>query len=159
MSLLSFRECERARLWAALAPDQELSELEVRALRSHLRSCASCARFAQGVEHVSRLLREEELARPSLPMLLPHVVRRRQVLAARARPVAAAAAVALMALGIASRAPLEMNGRESAVRASTPLAGMQPEELASLRMWRLDTLQVDVRPLDRSALVGRNQPV
>lgn len=159
MSLLSFRECERARRWAALAPDDELSELERRALLSHLRSCAPCAGFARGVGHVSALLRAEELERPSLPTLVPHVVRRRQVLAARARPVAAAAAVALMALGVASRAPLEMNGRDSAAGSTTSATEGQQEDLASIRLWRQGVLQVDLRPLERSALVGRNQPV
>jgi hypothetical protein len=159
MSLLSFRECERARLWAALAPDDELSELELRALRSHVRACAACARFARGVDRVSELLREEELARPTLPMLVPHVVRRRQLLAARVRPVAAAAAVALMAIGIASRAPLDMNARESATRPTTVTAGSTVDELTSLRMRRLDARQVQLRPLDRSAVVGRDQPV
>lgn len=159
MSLLSFRECERARRWAALAPDDELSELERRALRSHLRSCASCAGFAHGIGHVSALLRAEELERPTLPTLVPHVVRRRHVLAARVRPVAAAAAVALMALGVASRAPLEMDARDSAARSTTPAPGLQQDELDSLRLWRQGVLQVDLRPLERSALVGRNQPV
>ena len=159
MSLLSFRECERARRWAALAPDGELSELEIRALRSHVRSCASCERFAHGVEHVSELLREEELEQPSLPMLVPRVVRRHRIVAARVRPVAAAAAVALMALGIASRSPLEMDPRESAAPSTTATADEPRDDLASLRLWHLDALRADPRPLERSATVGRNQPV
>lgn len=157
MSLLSFRECERARLWAALAPDDELSELELRALRSHVRACASCARFAHGIERVSELLRAEELERPSLATLVPHIVRRRRVVAARVRPVAAAAAVALMALGIASRAPLDMDARESASR-TTSVPVDARDELTTLRMQRLDALQVELRPLERF-LVSKNQPV
>lgn len=160
MSRSGSRECERARVLAALAPDGELSELERRGLRSHLRACRSCARFARGVERVSALLRAEELVRPSLPATLPHVVRRRRVLAARARPVAAAAAVALMALGVASRAPLEMDGREPGARSTASPAGSPQREPDSLRAWRHGTLlQVDLRPLERPASLGRNQAV
>jgi hypothetical protein len=159
MSLLSFRECERARRWAALAPDGELSELEIRALRSHLNACAPCAGFASGVAEVAALLRSEELQQPSLATLVPHIVRRRHVVAARVRPVAAAAAVALMALGVASRAPLEMNPRESAAGTTTAAAALEQSELESLRLWRRDARQVDLRPLERTATVGKNQPV
>jgi predicted anti-sigma-YlaC factor YlaD len=155
MSRLRFNDCERARVLASLAPDGELSQLERRVLRTHLRSCAPCARYAFGVEHVSALVRAEEYERPAFPTLVPHIVRRRQLLAARARPVAAAAAVALMALGIASRAPLDMDAREEQARTTTGFASQQLE-LNSLRELPRN---VNVRPLDRSATVGRNQPV
>ena len=57
--------------------------------------------------------RSEGAERPTYPVTLPRIVRRQYALAARARPVVAAAAVALMAIGIASRAPLQMDARES----------------------------------------------
>ena len=38
--------CGRARWWAALAPDDELSELERKRLRAHLAGCGACSRFA-----------------------------------------------------------------------------------------------------------------
>lgn len=159
MSRFGSRECERARVLAALAPDGELSELERSGLRSHLRACRSCARFARGVDRVSVMLRAEELVRPSLPATVPHVVRRRRVLAARARPVAAAAAVALMALGIASRAPLDVDGRESGVRTTASQLASDREDNA-LRAWRHITLaRGDFPPLERPASIGRNQPV
>jgi predicted anti-sigma-YlaC factor YlaD len=160
MSRFGVTECERARVWAALAPDGELSELERRGLRSHLSGCRSCARFARGVERVSAMLRAEELARPSLPATVPHVVRRRGELVARVRPVAAAAAVALMALGIASRAPLEMDGRESGARTTAAPVGSQVREPDSLRALQQDArIQVGAEPLVRMMPIGRNQPV
>lgn len=96
--------CERARTWAALAPDGELSELERHLLDSHLVRCAACSRFSVEVAAIALELRHAE------PQPLPHPVsipvwRRRQRYA-RIRTVGAAAAVAVMALGIASRAPL-----------------------------------------------------
>jgi predicted anti-sigma-YlaC factor YlaD len=160
MSRFGVNECERARVLAALVPDGELSELERRGLRTHLRGCRSCARFARGVERVSALLRAEELMRPSLPAAVPHIARRRHAFVARVRPVAAAAAVALMALGIASRAPLEMDEQGTAgARTTAPSLGAAQEPDA-LRAWRHGTLlQVDLEPLQRPASVGRNQPV
>jgi predicted anti-sigma-YlaC factor YlaD len=159
MNRFGSRECERARVLAALAPDGELSELERHGLTAHLRACRSCARFARGVERVSTLLRAEELVQPSFPATVPHVVRRRAALAARARPVAAAAAVALMALGIASRAPLEVDGREPGARTTAPQLASNREDDA-LRAWRHITLaRGEAPPLERIMPIGRNRPV
>jgi anti-sigma factor RsiW len=96
--------CERARTWAALAPDGELSELERHLLDAHLARCAACSHFSVEVASIALELRH------AAPQPLPHLVsipmwRRRQRYA-RIRTVGAAAAVALMALGIASRGPL-----------------------------------------------------
>ena len=162
MSRFGLSQCENVRVWAALAPDGELSELERRALRSHLRQCGSCARFAHGVEEISMLLRAEELQQPSFSPLIPRVARRRHAFVARARTVTAAAAVALMALGIASRSPLDVDGRDAADRTTTaaaPTRAAQPQR-DSVRNWNQGALlQLDVRPLERSASLGRNQPV
>ena len=38
--------CDRARAWAALAPDGELSELERKLLDAHVVRCGACSRFA-----------------------------------------------------------------------------------------------------------------
>ena len=161
MSRSGLTTCEHVRVWAALAPDGELAELELRALRSHVQRCGSCARFAHSIEELSFLLRSEELQQPSFSPLIPHRVRRRHALAARARPVTAAAAVALMALGIASRAPLDVNGdsadRTTTAAASTGASERQPD---SLRAWRhAALLQVSEEPLVRMIPLDRNQPV
>jgi predicted anti-sigma-YlaC factor YlaD len=161
MSRFGLSQCENVRVWAALAPDGELSELERRALRSHVRQCGSCARFAQGVEQISVLLRAEELEQPSFSPLIPRVTRRRHAFAARARTVTAAAAVALMALGIASRSPLDVDGRDAADRTTTAAAPTPAApQRDAVRAWSQgELLQLDVRPLERSASLGRNQPV
>jgi predicted anti-sigma-YlaC factor YlaD len=157
MSRVGVTECERARVLAALAPDGELSELEQQGLLTHLRGCRSCTRFARGVERVSALLRAEELARPSLPAVVPHIVRRHRVVAARLRPVAAAAAVALMALGIASRSPLEMDGRDSGSSTVGTQLASQPTTYRALRQDAL--VQLDAEPLERMMPIGRSRPV
>jgi hypothetical protein len=96
--------CERARSWAALAPDGEISELERHLLDSHLVRCADCSRFSVEVAAIARELRHADLQ--PLPHLVSVPMWRRRQRFARIRTVGAAAAVALMALGIASRGPI-----------------------------------------------------
>ncbi len=96
--------CERARTWAALAPDGELSELERKLLAAHIQRCAACAHFAVEVAAVASELRAAALRPLPRPLVVP--VWRRRPVYARFRAVGAAAAVAVMALGIASRGPL-----------------------------------------------------
>lgn len=103
--------CERARSWAALAPDGELSELERKLLDSHLARCASCGHFALEVAALAAQLRDAALEPLPRPVALPVWHRRRAYAGLRA--VGTAAAVAVMALGIASRAPLSSGDRGS----------------------------------------------
>ena len=99
--------CERARTWAALAPDGELSELEHKLLHAHVERCAACAHFAADVAAVAAELRAAALQPLSIPIW------RRRPVYARVRAVSAAAAVAVMALGIAARAPLSSSESDS----------------------------------------------
>ena len=103
--------CERARTWAALAPDGELSELERKLLDAHVQRCAACAQFAAEVAAVASELRAATLQPLPRPQVWP--IWRRRPVYARVRAVGPAAAVAVMALGVASRAPLSASDRES----------------------------------------------
>ena len=96
--------CERARTWAALAPDGELSELERKLLDAHLQRCGACGYFAVEVAAVAAELRAAALTPLPRPLTVP--IWRRRPVYSRFRAVGAAAAVAVMALGIAQRAPL-----------------------------------------------------
>jgi ferric-dicitrate binding protein FerR (iron transport regulator) len=96
--------CDRARAWAALAPDGELSELERKLLGSHLDRCVDCADFAVRVSAVAAELRAASLQ--PLPRPISVRVWRRRPAYARVSAAGAAAAVAVMALGVAARAPL-----------------------------------------------------
>jgi predicted anti-sigma-YlaC factor YlaD len=125
--------CERARLWASLAPDGELSELEQHSLWLHLHDCDSCSRFAREVAGVALLVRSEALERPSVMTVVPRALPRRRSIVTRARPIAAAAAVALMALGVASRAPLPVDERDSGLRPSATTVAPEHEMMRSLR--------------------------
>lgn len=68
-------ECERARRWASLAVDCELSELGKARLRAHVRSCAACAEYVSGLRVVTQELRAAPLPTPSRP-LVPRCLRR-----------------------------------------------------------------------------------
>ena len=102
--------CDRARSWAALAPDGELSELEHKLLGAHVARCRPCEAFAADVARVADTLRREPLETLSHPLAVPGWRRRGTYV--RLRTVGAAAAVALMAIGITARAPLPVNDRD-----------------------------------------------
>ncbi|HXH89545.1 MAG TPA: zf-HC2 domain-containing protein [Gaiellaceae bacterium] len=128
--------CERARSWAALAPDNELSELERKLLDSHLERCAGCSSFAERVVAVAEALRSEPLQPLTYPIPVPSW--RRRTVYARFRTVGAAAAVAAMALGIAARAPLPSDARQDGFRAPNVAASAlddrtEQDEMRDLR--------------------------
>lgn len=55
--------CARARFWASLRIDGELSELEGALLDAHLAGCAACREVAQGFGSATTALRAAPLAR------------------------------------------------------------------------------------------------
>lgn len=54
---VSRQPCERARQWASLRADGELSELESALLDAHLACCDACRSFARGAALVAAALR------------------------------------------------------------------------------------------------------
>ena len=91
------RSCERAREWASLRLDGELSELEQALLNAHLGRCAACAEYARNVTDVTQALRRAEASRLSVPVALPLG---RRALPLRAVSAAAAAAAVVAAVGL-----------------------------------------------------------
>jgi predicted anti-sigma-YlaC factor YlaD len=57
--------CERARFWASLRLDGELSELESALLDAHLARCAGCRQIAGGFDASTAALRSAPLERPA----------------------------------------------------------------------------------------------
>ena len=106
--------CDRARSWAALAPDGELSELEHKLLDAHLARCRPCEEFAADVASIADALRNEHLQTLSHQLTISYGSWRRRSGYAGLRAVGAAAAVALMAIGITARAPLPTGHSEPA---------------------------------------------
>ncbi len=133
--------CERARSWAALAPDGELSELERKLLDSHLTRCGACSHFAVQVAALADELQAASLQPLPRPVALPVWHRRRAFASMRA--VGAAAAVAVMALGIASRSPLSNGDRESIqLPRVVDFSGGDQAEIRTLRNQRSEALAV-----------------
>jgi predicted anti-sigma-YlaC factor YlaD len=121
--------CERARSWASLRADGELSELESALLEAHLGRCASCSTFAEATEEIAGALRSARLQRPpSLAVTL----RRSRHTALRALQVAAAVAVVVSAGVVAA-----VTGPSHSTRAAKPVAMVagldSPDRLRELR--------------------------
>jgi predicted anti-sigma-YlaC factor YlaD len=112
--------CERARAWASLELDDELSELERALLAAHLRECVPCAAAVEEIRTFTMALR----AAPPERLQRPLVVRRRRprvgYVAVR---VAAAATLATFAAGLGMLAgSLGNDGTPPAPRSSSELA-------------------------------------
>ena len=132
--------CERARAWAALAPDDELALLERKLRDVHVSHCPACRCFAQLVADVAAELRAAAVERPSLRVVLPPVPARRSAYV-RLRHAGSLAAVAAMALGVAAQAPVPSDReRPSAPRAAAP-AEVDDAELHTIRLLRREAMQ------------------
>lgn len=94
--------CERARTWASLRADGELSELESALLDAHLGRCVQCRTFARDFEGATGVLRAAALERPA-QLALP--VPRTRAWPRLAPVVIVAAALAGAGLAAASSTP------------------------------------------------------
>ena len=134
MSAATGQLCARARFWASLRLDGELSELESALLDAHLAQCAACRETAGGFAGATAALRSEE---PAVPAPI-HVGRARP-----ARPplvaLVAAAVVVLAALvgGLLSGGSGTREGA-SAPRAVAVVASVEPPD--QIRRLRRTTL-------------------
>jgi predicted anti-sigma-YlaC factor YlaD len=142
------QRCERAREWASLRADCELSELESALLDAHLARCVRCRRFARGAEEVAALLRTARLERPApLALVLP---RRRAVL----RALQAVTATALVVAAGAATALVGVDRHPSPATAVKPVAIVATAESPdALRELRRAMLVTPIRAVPRNRLV------
>jgi len=103
------QSCDRARWWASLRVDGELSALETALLDAHLGRCFHCCSFAGGAADVAAALRGAHLERP-VPLALV-LSRRRPAL--RALQLTAAVALVVAAGAVAALAGLDRQGGTS----------------------------------------------
>lgn len=89
-------DCERARQWASVELDGELSEFEHVLLDGHARACPECNAFRADVARVAKELREAPLER------FERAFEVRRIRRARFRLAPAAAALAVTAVGLGS---------------------------------------------------------
>jgi predicted anti-sigma-YlaC factor YlaD len=128
-------ECERARAWASLGLDGELSQVEHALLRAHVGRCAACAGFASEVGALTQELRTTELER----VVVEGVPARRRSSGVRTLQLGAAAAVIVIAAGlgtVAGSPSSREQGRQSASPQFTPQA-LRVAALSALRPLRL----------------------
>lgn len=142
MSTSGGQLCARARFWASLRLDGELSELEGALLDAHLARCSECAAYAAGSEASITVLREA-LLEPAQPVVV-HVHRpARGAVAFVAAAVLVGAAAILGALGDGSRST---SGSPVAGRSIAVVATVEtPDQLRRLRR----TTLLNTRPLPR----------
>jgi anti-sigma factor RsiW len=106
--------CERAREWASLRLDGELSELERALLDAHTRNCAACAEYVDEIGAFTMAIRSAELEQLPRPVALP--LRHSFAWATRAfQAGAATAAVLAITAGLALQV-----GRNSSARGIVP---------------------------------------
>ena len=149
--------CERARAWAALLPDGELSVLERRLLDAHLARCGACTHFSAQVAAAVAELRAAELQPLPAPVAVP--ARHPRRVYARARMVGAAAAVAAMALGVAARAPLSSGQQESLQLPQVVDFGGDLAEQQALRDARREAIVAAIAARSRPAGHFGTQPI
>ena len=90
------RRCDRAREYASLRLDGELSDFERVLLDSHLDRCPSCRGFADDLVGVTESLRMAPLEQPTIAITLP----RRRFVALRGIHLGAAAAAVVSVVGM-----------------------------------------------------------
>ncbi|MHB8643405.1 MAG: zf-HC2 domain-containing protein [Gaiellaceae bacterium] len=141
--------CERAREWASLRLDGELSELEQALFASHLDRCAGCAAYAAGVSATTAEIRAAKLQHLTRPIALP--LRRRIAFAARALQAGSGVA-AVLAAAVGLGTLFGSSGRQvpslsaNAVRMSSSAihAGPNTESDALVRAPRLAMLKAEL---------------
>ena len=149
--------CERARAWAALAPDGELALLERRLLDAHLANCAACRRYATLVATIATELRAAAAERPARRVVLPAAPVRRSIYV-RLRYAGSIAAVAAMALGIAAQAPLPDDGDRPAPPRGAAPAEVDDAEQHTIRLLRREALLAAPGYPDRPATAFGTRP-
>jgi len=90
------RECDRARQWASIDVDGQLSEFERTLLDAHLVGCQSCAEFRREIARLTQVVRAAPAAQLTRPIEVARVRRRYGL---RLAPAAAAMAAAVLGLG------------------------------------------------------------
>lgn len=139
--------CERAREWASLRLDGELSQLENAMLESHLTRCAACDEVVFRTEAFTTALRTSPLEALRRPIAIPRAA------AMRAARVTAAAAVMLVAAGLGSVFATSMPSSTTTEHAAARVSPADSDDRL-LRDMRRDQLRIERAMLQTNS---RNQ--
>jgi predicted anti-sigma-YlaC factor YlaD len=127
--------CDRAREWASLRLDCELSQLEGALLDAHLDRCGDCRAVAAESSAITNALRSAPLEPLRRPLAIP-----RRHAALRAARVTAAAAVMLVAAGLGSVFATSVEPHADSVAAKAPRVASDDR---LLREMRRDQLKIE----------------
>ena len=144
------RMCERAREWASLRLDGELSELEQALLAAHLVRCESCAVYSGNVATTTEVIRTAELEPLHHPVALPLRRRRIGITARALQASTGAAAVLAAAVGLGTlfgsfgNAPSNLSTNAVRLSRSSIGAGPATESDALIKVPRLAMLKAEM---------------
>ena len=134
--------CERARSWASLGLDAELSPFERALLDAHLERCPACAAFADDVRAISTQLRAAPAEVPSAAVAPRLPARRRaQLRAFQAGAAAALVAAAVGMAGLVAGSAGDTLSRETKTAKRTQLAMTDDAQDRLLRQIQLEQLK------------------
>ena len=151
-------DCERARQWASVDADGELSAFERVALEGHLADCPSCREFRAGIAgltHALRVAPHEPLERPV------EIARRRRRVSLRLAPAAAAMAIAAVSLGSILASSQFRSGSVGSASLQSEAASATVPDTMDLRTAAVFQRDAAMRALlaPRSAISLRGGPV
>ncbi len=133
--------CERAREYASLALDGELSQFEHALLRAHLEQCAGCRGYNGGLVATTERLRNAPLERLERPITLPS----RQRVSFRSVQAGLAAALVITAIGLGGA--LSTLGSSDRVRPQTELPDIsERREMRDINRIRLQEIASSTSP-------------
>jgi Putative zinc-finger len=123
-------ECARAREWASLSLDDQLSDVEEVLLEAHLALCDDCRAFAASITDLTAALRSAPVEQPELAFEAPRTTRGRTF---ALRAVSAAAAVAVV--GVSGLVGLHLSASPS-----RPVAPVVDPKVMGLKERQMDEL-------------------
>ena len=143
--------CERARGWAALQPDGELSTFEQRLLGAHLDRCAECSSFAARIEAVTEAVRAAPLERLPHPVSTGALLHGARRLLPRRAVYSAAAAVAVASFAFTIGSAVSVSGGDHFTASAQPFVVVvegadDRTEARDMRELRRMQLVSDIRP-------------
>jgi predicted anti-sigma-YlaC factor YlaD len=115
-------DCDRARQWASIELDGELSTFERVLLRAHLADCASCREFGGAIGGLTGALREAPLEEFGGVVEIGRLRRRPRL---RLAPAVAAMAVAAVGLGSILATTALRSGPVAKRQAPTPVVAAE----------------------------------
>lgn len=124
--------CERAREWASLCLDGELSEFERVLLRAHLDRCASCSSYAGTLTRATDELRRAPLVPLGAQVVLP----RRRGVAVPLRAIQVVGAAAMLAAAVGFGALLGSHSSRPGAEASVHAIAATSETVAEDKLIR-----------------------